>query len=248
MTLADTVGWAPAEGVTVRGTVVLLPGRGEHAGTYGRLGTRLAFDGYRVTVPLAEIPVRIPAGPGPVVLLGHDTGAVRALDLAGSLPVDAVIASGLPLAATVGATDPAPPLAPSPTTGGPPSGAGPTLPGAAEPAWAAELDSRTACPVHRHLLESDDRFTRGELHPPVVYPVAEPPVPVLVLHGEADRVAAPEAARAYTAKLPQGRFVLVAGARHDVLNDVDHRSVAAEVVQFLEWLRAGASTPALVRG
>jgi alpha-beta hydrolase superfamily lysophospholipase len=191
------------------------------------------------------------------VLLGHDTGAGRALDLAAKLPVDAVIASGLPLGAPVGATDPASPPAPGPATGNAahhtstgrrPSDAGATPPGAAEPAWAAELDSRTACPVHRHLLESDDRFTRGELHTPVVHPVAEPSVPVLVLHGEADRVADPEAARAYTAKLPQGRFVLVAGGRHDVLNDVDHRSVAAEVVQFLEWLRAGARTPALVRG
>jgi alpha-beta hydrolase superfamily lysophospholipase len=196
--------------------VVLLPGRGEHAGIYPRLGARLAFDGYRVTVPEADLPVRIAAGPGPVVLLGHDTGAVRALDLAAKLPVDAVIASGLPLGVSGG--------------------------------WDDELDARTACPVHRALLGSDDRFAHGELHTPVASPPAEPEVPVLVLHGEADRVAGPEAARAYAATLPQGRFVLVAGGRHDVLNDVDHRSVAAEVVQFLEWLRAGASTPALVRG
>jgi alpha-beta hydrolase superfamily lysophospholipase len=211
MTLAETVGWAPAEGVTVRGTVVLLPGRGEHPALYARLGARLAFDGYRVTADAADT-----TGPAPVVLLGHDTGAVRALDLATRSRIAAVVASGLPLGGSGG--------------------------------WADELDARTACPVHRALLDGDDRFERDALRESAPGPVAEPAVPVLVLHGEADQVAAPEAARAYTAKLPQGRFVLVGGGRHDVLNDVDHRSVAAEVVQFLEWLRAGASTPALVRG
>ncbi|MFJ1764824.1 alpha/beta hydrolase [Amycolatopsis sp. NPDC088138] len=218
MTLAppSPASWAPPAGTTVRGTVVLLPGRGEHAGIYPRLGARLAFDGYRVTVPPADLPVKVTAGPGPVVLLGHDTGAVRALDLAASLPVDAVIASGLPL-----------------------GGSG---------SWDDELDARTACPVHRALLDADDGFARGELHTPVASPLAEPEVPVLVLHGEADKVADPNAARAYAAKLPKSRFVLVGGGRHDVLNDVDHRSVAAEIVQFLEWLRAGTGTPALVRG
>ena len=211
MTLVEPIQWAPAAGVTVRGTVVLLPGRGEHPALYRRLGARPAFDGYRVTTDAADT-----AGPAPVVLLGHDTGAVRALDLAAKQQVAAVIASGLPLGA----------------------------PGD----WADELDARTACPVHRALLDGDDRFERDALREPASGPVAEPAVPVLVLHGEADRVAGPEAARAYTTKLPQGRFVLVSGGRHDVLNDVDHRSVAAEVVQFLEWLRAGTSTPALVRG
>ncbi|GAB3163153.1 alpha/beta fold hydrolase [Amycolatopsis stemonae] len=210
MTLAGSVHWAPPEGVTVRGTVVLLPGRGEHPGLYARLGTRLSFDGYRVTTSEAD------TGPGPVVLLGHDTGALRALDLAARRPVDAVVASGLPL--------------------GGPGG------------WTDELDARTACPVHLALLDGDARFTPGELREPVPDRVAEPDVPVLVLHGEADRVASPDAARAFAARLARARFVLVAGGRHDVLNDLDHRSVAAEVVQFLEWLRAGTSAPALVRG
>jgi alpha-beta hydrolase superfamily lysophospholipase len=211
MTLAAAARWAPPEGVTVRGTVVLVPGRGEHPGLYARLGARLAFDGYRVTTDEADL-----GEPAPVVLLGHDTGAVRALELATRRPVAAVVASGLPL--------------------GGPGG------------WTDELDARTACPVHRALLERDDRFAPGELREPVPGQVAEPGVPVLVLHGEADRVAAPAAAREFAETLPAGRFVLVGGGRHDVLNDVDHRSVAAEIVQFLEWLRAGTRSPALVRG
>lgn len=72
--------------------MVLFPGRGEHAGVYPKLGARLAFDGYRVTVPEAGLPARIAAGPGPVVLLGHDTGAVRAPDLAAKPPHRSVAA------------------------------------------------------------------------------------------------------------------------------------------------------------
>ncbi|WP_290061541.1 alpha/beta hydrolase [Amycolatopsis solani] len=223
MTLAGPLHWAPPEGVTVRGTVVLLPGRGEHPGVYARLGARLAFDGYRVTAvaSAAEVEGAIRGGPVPVVLLGHDTGAIRALALAAELPVHAVVAAGLPLSAEH----------------------------AAFRTWEEELDARTACPVHRTLLEADDRLDRGALlADPADLPVVIPQSPVLVLHGGADAVAGPKAARAFAEMLPSGRFVLVDSGRHDVLNDVAHRSVAAEIVQFLEWLRAGTRGPVLVRG
>ncbi|HEY2206827.1 MAG TPA: alpha/beta hydrolase [Pseudonocardia sp.] len=43
----DAAAMWPPEG-TSRGTVVVLPGRGEHPGVYRRLGQRLSFDGYTV--------------------------------------------------------------------------------------------------------------------------------------------------------------------------------------------------------
>ncbi|WP_146616365.1 hypothetical protein [Kitasatospora sp. SolWspMP-SS2h] len=46
--------WEPAPGTAVRGTVVLLPGRGEHPGVYARFGRRLASDGYRLLVPATD--------------------------------------------------------------------------------------------------------------------------------------------------------------------------------------------------
>lgn len=46
-TASGTV-WGPPDGVTVRGTVVVLPGRGENAAVYGRFGRRMASDGYAV--------------------------------------------------------------------------------------------------------------------------------------------------------------------------------------------------------
>lgn len=219
---AATARWAPADGTTVRGTVVLLPGRGEHPGLYARLGTRLACDGYRVVAVASgdDVAAELRGGSVPVILLGSDTGALSALTLAAELPVRAVVAAGLPLSAGH----------------------------CADRSWAGELEARTACPVHRALLEADDRLRRGALlSEPTGTPAVLPPAPVLVLHGGADPVADPKAARAFAATLPAGRFVLVEGGRHDVLNDVAHRSVAAEIVQFLEWLRAGTRGPVLVR-
>ncbi|MDS0135792.1 MULTISPECIES: serine aminopeptidase domain-containing protein [unclassified Amycolatopsis] len=215
--------WAPPEGVAVRGTVVLLPGRGEHPGLYTRLGTRLAFDGYRVVAVASpdDVAGELRGNPVPVVLLGSDTGGLAALTLATELPVHAVVAAGLPLSAEH----------------------------VENSSWESELDARTACPVHRTLLEADDRLRRGALlADPAGVPAVLPRVPVLVLHGGVDRVADPKAARALAEMLPAGRFALVEGGRHDVLNDVAHRSVAAEIVQFLEWLRAGTRGPVLVRG
>ncbi|MET8995725.1 alpha/beta hydrolase [Amycolatopsis sp. NPDC004169] len=215
--------WAPPEGVAVRGTVVLLPGRGEHPGLYARLGTRLAFDGYRVVAVAApdDAAGELRGTPVPVVLLGSDTGGLAALALAAELPVHAVVAAGLPLSAEH----------------------------VDDSSWESELDARTACPVHRTLLEADDRLRRGAvLTDPAGVPAVLPRTPVLVLHGSADRVADPKAARAFAEMLPAGRFALIEGGRHDVLNDVAHRSVAAEIVQFLEWLRAGTRGPLLVRG
>jgi pimeloyl-ACP methyl ester carboxylesterase len=200
-----------------------LPGRGEHPGLYGRLGTRLAFDGYRVVAVESpdDVADEIRGGPVPVALLGSDTGAVRALTLAAELPVHAVVAAGLPLSANA----------------------------TPDRSWEAELDARTACPVHRDLLEGDDRLRRGALHAePADLPAVLPRTPALVLHGSADRVAEPKAARAFAEMLPAGRFALVEGGRHDVLNDVAHRIVAAEIVQFLEWLRAGTRGPVVARG
>ena len=40
--------WDEPEGIAPRGTLVVLPGRGEHGGVYERFGRRIAADGYRV--------------------------------------------------------------------------------------------------------------------------------------------------------------------------------------------------------
>ena len=72
-------------------------------------------------------------------------------------------------------------------------------------------------------------------------------VPVLALHGADDTVSPLDAARRAYAGLPGGRFVSLAGTRHDVLNDTSHRTAAATVVLFLERLRLSPGLPEIAR-
>ncbi|MDN3356377.1 alpha/beta fold hydrolase [Actinomadura sp. DC4] len=229
VTLPAVHSWLPAAEQRHRGTIVLLPGRGEHGGVYERLGRRLSADGYAVHAVDStpgddpEVLARLVAATTapatePVVLAGSDTGALQALTLAaapGPPPAGVIIA---------GLADP----------GTPP-----------RRSWDDELEARTACPVHRRRLTEDARFVRGALSRPLPAALLSPELPldriglpVLVLHGEADPVTAPAIARSVAGRLPGAELVTVRGGRHDVLNDVDHRSVAAHIVQWLERLRS----------
>ncbi|RLK58276.1 hypothetical protein CLV68_4372 [Actinokineospora cianjurensis] len=87
-----TVHWGLS---ATHGTVVVLPGRGEHPGIYQRLGTRLATEGYHVVATRVDQAADvIAAAEGPVVLLGSDTGAAAALALA-DIAIARVIAERL---------------------------------------------------------------------------------------------------------------------------------------------------------
>ncbi|MEU0359849.1 alpha/beta hydrolase [Streptomyces cyaneofuscatus] len=223
----------------IRGTVVVVPGRGETRDTYTRLGRRLAADAYRVRVvdavrldaddpagsltrfgaQVAEA-VAGTAGPDgvarPVVLVGADTGAVAVAALLGSgesAAVDAVVLAGLP-ARTAAFAD-----------------------------WDDELDVRTFCPAHRSTLSGDSGFRRGALDEAVPEALlaaayeSEAEVPALILTGDADPLADRDALTRTAKSLPRARLSIVRDAHHDVLNDMQHRSVAAEIVTFLEALR-----------
>ncbi|WP_371483393.1 alpha/beta hydrolase [Kitasatospora sp. NBC_00315] len=242
-TAAGAGRWLPAEGAARRGTLVLLPGRGEHPGVYQRFGRRLAADGYlvhaldvapeaapaTVAAAFAEIAAQAPA---PVVLAGSDTGALHALAATGQAGPgpDGLLLAALPLTAAV-------------------------APGS----WEDELTARTSCPAHRGLLAADPAFDRGRFATAVpdgllgsalaaadaaqAEAQADRRVPVLVLHGAADPLAPVDEVRRFAAGLPAATLVLVEDGRHDVLNDATHRSVAAQVVQWLERLRGGPDLP-----
>jgi len=227
------------EGLLVRGTVLVVPGRGETRATYARFGRRLAADAYRVRVidapdlateDLTALAARVTTAAEdttaqdgvvrPLVLVGADSGAAAVAALlgqeAGTRP-DAVVLAGLPGRAP----------APAATAG----------------TWDEELDVRTSCPAHRGLLTQDAEVRRGSLDdaiPEAVLAAAydsAAAVPVLLLVGDSDPLADHEAL-AHTAKsLARARLSVVHSAHHDVLNDLQHRSVAAEVVTFLETLR-----------
>ncbi|OIJ68105.1 alpha/beta hydrolase [Streptomyces mangrovisoli] len=244
------------EGLRVRGTVVVVPGRGETPAAYRRLGARLAADAYRVRVVaapdldaddltgsltrfaarLTEAVDSVAAVDGgersdtggaaggivrPLVLLGSDTGAAALAALLGpgrsdgTVPAaDAVVLAGLPGRAT-----------------------------AAAGTWEDELDARTSCPAHRRTLTDDTGVRRGALNDTVPEALLTavhdggPAVPTLILAGDADPLADHDALHRTVKSLPRARLSVVRGAHHDVLNDLQHRSVAAEIVTFLETLR-----------
>ncbi|MFC9679399.1 alpha/beta hydrolase [Streptomyces sp. NPDC056948] len=219
--------WDEPEGIAPRGTLVVLPGRGEHGGVYERFGRRIAADGYRVRAlgdasldPVAVIDaaaklLRDETLPGPRVLVGSDTGAsYAATSAARDIPgLDALILAGLPTGIDTGIT---------------------------VPDWEGELEQRTACPTHRGRLTADTAFRRGALEAPAAQELPaldRISLPVLGLHGADDGVSPLEEARRVYSALPEAELVSLAGTRHDVLNDVTHRTAAATVVLFLERLR-----------
>lgn len=227
--------WDEPEGLAARGTLIVLPGRGEHGGVYERFGRRLSFDAYRVRAlddPSADPSVLDEAAklladeslPGPKVLVGSDTGARYAVQVAAEHPggVDALILVGLPT--------------------------GPWESGS----WEDELAARTACPTHRGRLADDPAFRRGAFDDAAVdlpeLPLDQVQVPVLALHGKDDPVSPLDQAVSVYEGHANVRTVTFAGGRHDVLNDALHRTAAATVVLFLERLRLSAELPAIAEG
>ncbi|OZD11081.1 lysophospholipase [Rhodococcus sp. 06-156-3C] len=236
-----SIDWLEPE-ATVRGSVIVVGGRGEGAEVYRRLARRIAFDGYRVAVAIgdgaldralddaaAKLPdtaakLPDPAAELPVVVIGSDSGALTALKAAPRRPaVTGVVAAGL-------LTEVAPDV---------------------EAGWENELDIRSACPVHRGVLGSAGAVERDALSraAEVATPelLAENSVPVLVVHGTADALSPVDTVQQLAASLVDARVVLVDGGRHDILNDVSHRSVAAEIVQFLERLRLPGAADIVLR-
>jgi len=219
----------PSPGPTARGTVVVLVGRGETPEVYERFGRRLAADGYRVVAvgedhpaPQAVADLLSPL-PAPHVVVGSDAGALAAVRIARAGHVDAVVLAGIP-----------------------------TSSGEHGLTWQAELDARSACSSHQRVL---GQATRSSLFADATAVVAADltrpddaalPVPALAVHGAADRISHAEHAVAAYRTLGARQIVLVTDGRHDVLNDVAHRTVAATVVQFLERVRRGADLPDVV--
>jgi alpha-beta hydrolase superfamily lysophospholipase len=206
---------------------------------YERFGRRISADGYKVRV-IADVtpdPEGALAGvgkllvddalPAPRVLVGSDTGALFAAHAAAQHTpgLDGLVLAGLPLdAAATGAA----------------------------PSWEEELGRRTACPTHRRTVSEVHPIARGALFsariPTVLtsnidYAVIR--VPTLVLHGADDEVSPLADVRRRLSGLPDADLVSVAGGRHDALNDVTHRTVAAHVVLFLERLRLGPELPVI---
>ena len=234
---AAAANWTEPAGVAPRGTLIVIPGRGERPELYERFGRRIAGDAYRVHV--VSDPVGDPARTTSQVLAS--TAEVRPYVLAGS-DTGALFAAGLVASGQVAAVD-AMVLAGLPTAVGPTAADGP-----GGESWEDELAARTACPAHRGRLAGQG-LRRGALFEPIpagwesLADLARIQQPALGLHGTADPVSPLDAARERYRQAPRAELVSIAGGVHDVLNDVTHRTVAATIVLFLERLRLGAELP-----
>jgi alpha-beta hydrolase superfamily lysophospholipase len=229
----STAAWRERTGLRPRGTLFVITGRGEPTEVYARFGERLAFDAYRVVAISADQPLT-PADRAaivaiindddvvePVVLVGSDTGAVAAIALAADPELH-------PAALVV--------------TGHPVSGAG------RGDDWRAEVEARTACPVHRQVLEQHARPAGAvNLESVAADQTRSPAVRSLAIHGSADTLAPLDSAIERYRAAGIDRVVVVEGGRHDILNDLSHRCVAATIVQFLEQLRLGGGQPDILR-
>ena len=219
--------WDEPTGATPRGTIIVLAGRGESAGVYARLGRRLSADAYRVRA-VRDVTDRVSysahlvrgliaeSDVEPVVLVGSDAGAVLALRIASEAGsgVAGVVSAGMPRGTGIIADE------------------------------QAQLDARTACPVHRAVLSdptlADPTALARDLPDGLTLPrPGDITVPVLAVHGAADVVATTAEALSYYDDIPNTRVAIVDRGLHDILNDLTHRSVAATIVLFLEQLRNG---------
>jgi pimeloyl-ACP methyl ester carboxylesterase len=232
----------PSE-LRTRGTVLVAPGRGETSATYGRFGRRIAADSYRVRV----LPALPPAGTADAAVRQFEDALSRALDgIDGDVVRPLVLVgadiSAATLAALVANETPAAAWWPDALVlGGLPGYGGHDIAGD----WESELDARSHCPVHRGVLSGDATFERGVLTAPVDEALLDLAYgstsarPQLLLVGDADPLADRELLTRAAKALPAAGLSVVHGAHHDVLNDLQHRSVAAAVVTFLEMVKGG---------
>ena len=230
-----------------RAAVIFLHGFGEHTGVYHRYGFTLNaagidlwavdqfghgltpgkrgdFGSIEASVRLADKLAELASAAAPdipLVAQGHSFGAVATLWrlIDDPRPYRAGVVSGAPLVPIAGLLD---------------ADSSFDL----EPAWLSAdpfyLDSLEHDPLAfvdanghtlaRELDRAWDRF--GSALPTLS-------LPTLAVHGSDDPIADVGAVRAYAEQIEPLRLNEIPDGRHDILNDVAHREVAAAVVEFV---------------
>jgi alpha-beta hydrolase superfamily lysophospholipase len=181
-TSPSVLSFAEPEGLKARGTLIVIPGRGEQPAVYTRFGQRLANDAYRVLVvgdpTSAHTPARTPFAHTPsehtpsehtpaehepeLLTVQLEELTLQLEQLAAEAPAPVVLVgsdTGALFAAAIAAEDRLPAVAglilaglPSVETAASPD----TDSAAPADRWESELDARTTCPTHRGRI-SDRR-------------------------------------------------------------------------------------------
>ncbi len=189
-TSPSVLSFAEPEGLKARGTLIVIPGRGEQPAVYTRFGQRLANDAYRVLVvgdptsdhtpgehtpsdhtPSDHTPSEhTPAEHTPELLtVQFEELTLQLEQLAAEARAPVVLVgsdTGALFAAAIAAEDRLPAVAGLILAGLPSvETAASTETDSAAPAdrWESELDARTTCPTHRGRI-SDQLVTPGALY------------------------------------------------------------------------------------
>lgn len=224
----STASWNEPDGLNPRGTVFVVASGGEPPQVYARLGARLAADAYRVVV-ISSVDALDAATQDAIAALVDADDAIRPTVLVGSdngaVAVRALAGQGRahPTAVVLAGY--------------------PTRPAVASE-WQEEIEARTACPTHRGVLSTHAQPAHRD-RAAVVGAALD--VPILAVHGSADVIAPLDEALEQYCRAGADRVVVVEGGRHDILNDLSHRSVAARIVQFLEQLKVGPDAADILR-
>lgn len=157
----------------------------------------------------------------PVFLLGHSLGGLTAVALAAERAADlaGLVLSGPPI---VGLPEPVPE----------------NMIFSLEPSYLDELQHDALGPASPESVANLWRAV-GDFLPRMAEMVDRLETPTLVIFGEHDVFTNPEAARRWSGSLPQARLWVVPQAYHDVLQDLSHRRVAAEICGFIHDHRLG---------
>jgi alpha-beta hydrolase superfamily lysophospholipase len=230
-----------------RAAVIFLHGFGEHTGLYHRYGFALNaagidlwavdqfghgltpgdrgdFTTLEASIGLADglAELALAETPGiPFVAQGHSFGAVATLFRLLGTPEGyrAGVISGAPLVPVAGLVDADSTfeIAPSQLS------ADPFYLDAMENDPLAFVDADGG-PLARELDRGWDSF--GATLPALA-------VPTLAVHGSNDPIAPVGALRAYAEQIEQLSLIEIPGGGHDILNDVTHQQVAADIIDFI---------------
>jgi alpha-beta hydrolase superfamily lysophospholipase len=236
--------WAAAQ---PRAAVIFLHGFGEHTGLYHRYGFALNeagidlwavdqfghglspgnrgdFGSIEASTGLGDQLVKLAQAETPGIALvaqGHSFGAVVTLSrlIDDPSPYLAGVISGAPLVPIPGMLDADSSFDLDPSW----LSADPFYLDSLENDPLAFVDADGA-PLTRELDRAWDRF--GDDLPKLT-------VPTLAVHGSEDPIADVGAVRAYAEQIEPLRLEVIAGGRHDILNDVAHREVSAAAIEFV---------------